>query len=393
MKLYDRLNFEIQQSKEDFRFNNIRNLESKQDVKLTINNEEFYNLCSNNYLGYASDLEVINQAKIGLDKYGVGPGAVRSISGTYDVHIEFEKKLAKFKGVEEVMVVQSGFVANTSLIPTITRDCDLIISDELNHASIIDAMRLSKAKKAIYKHNDMQHLLAIVKQNVAQIEGNIFIVTDGVFSMDGDIAHLDKINDIAKEYGCYTIVDDAHGEGVLGENGRGIVSHFNLENQIDIEIGTLSKAFGLVGGFIGGKSSLIQFLKQKARPFLFSSSLEQSICHAGIYVVEQMISNDTRIKNLWSNSHYLQQKFIADGYSIGNTKTPITPFMVYDESIATKMTEILFEKKILVSPIIYPTVAKSQARIRLMVNSMYTKQELDYLYEEIINSYKELTDA
>ncbi|WOO87682.1 glycine C-acetyltransferase [Mollicutes bacterium LVI A0039] len=391
MNLYQRITNELETSKQAKTYNNIKVLESPQGSEITIDGKPYLNMCSNNYLGFANDPMTVAAFKESADKFGVGPGAVRSISGTFSVHCEFEQRLAEFKGVEAVIVVQSGFQANTGLIPTITTADDLIISDELNHASIIDGVRLSKASRAVYKHCDMEDLRAVLTANVDNIKGNMFIITDGVFSMDGDIAPLDQINKLAKEFGAYTVVDDAHGEGVLGENGRGTVAHFGLEGQIDIEVGTLSKAFGIAGGFIGGKQELIEYLNQKSRVFLFSSGLDMGLCYAGLKIIDELERSDERNKILWENAKYLQEKFTNSGYSIGNTMTPITPFMVGSEEKATILTKLLFDEGILVSPIIYPTVAKGKARIRLMISSLHTKEQLDKTYEAVTRNYESLS--
>ncbi len=390
MDLYKRLEEELNTSKENKTYNNIKVLEGPQGSEIKINGENFLNMCSNNYLGFANDKLNIEAYKESADKYGVGPGAVRTISGTFKIHRDFERKLAEFKGVEDVIVVQSGFQANTGVIPTITTKEDLLISDELNHASIIDGVRLSKASRAVFKHADMEDLEKVLIENKDKITGNIFIITDGVFSMDGDIAPLDKINELAKKYGAYTIVDDAHGEGVLGPKGKGTVAHFGLEGQIDIEVGTLSKAIGIAGGFIGGKKSLIEYLNQKSRVFLFSSGLDMGLCYSGMKIIEEMEKDSSRVEKLWENAKYLQNKFTSNGYSIGNTMTPITPFMVGEEKIATELTKRLFDKKILVSPIMYPTVAKGKARIRIMISALHTKEQMDKLYEEITSIYSEI---
>lgn len=390
MNLYENMEHSLNISKKEKTYNFIKTLESPQGPTIKINGNNFLNMCSNNYLGFADDPITVAAIKESADKYGVGPGAVRSISGTFEVHTKFEKALADFKGVEDTIVVQSGFQANTGLIPTITTSDDLIISDELNHASIIDGIRLSKASTAIYKHRDMSSLQAILDEKKNTIKGNIFIITDGVFSMDGDIAPLDKINSLAKKYQAYTIVDDAHGEGVLGTNGEGTVAHFSLEGEIDIEVGTLSKAFGIVGGFIGGKKVLVEYLKQKSRVFLFSSGLDMGVCYAGLKILDEMKHNNNRIKKLWENAEYLQSKFTKNNYSIGNTMTPITPFIVGDESLATEMTAKLFEDNILVSPIIYPTVSKGKARIRIMISSLHSKEQLDHVYNKVTKIYEDL---
>ena len=388
--LYDTIKSLLKEKKESKRYNNIRLLESGQGSIIKVNGKDYLNMCSNNYLGWANDTITKDAIKASIDKYGVGPGAVRSISGSYDVHQQFEKRLAEFKGVEDVLVVQSGFTANTVVIQTLTTKDDIIFSDQLNHASIIDGMRLSKATKVVYNHCDMEDLRNKILLNKDSIKGNIFIITDGVFSMDGDIAPLDEMCKIAKEFGAYTIVDDAHGEGVLGKGGRGAVSHFNLEGQIDIEVGTLSKAFGLVGGFIGAKAEVIEYLKQFARPFLFSSSLEVGMCSAGIAILGQMEQSEERVEKLWSNAKYLQEKFVSDGYSIGLTTTPITPFMVGDETVATRLTNELFEEGVLVSPIIFPTVPKGKARIRIMLSSLHTIDQIDEAYKIITEKYNSI---
>lgn len=388
MTLDQKLQKELEDKKSNKTYNSIKVLSGPQGAIININNKKYLNMCSNNYLGFANDKITIDAFKESADKYGVGPGAVRTISGTFEVHRNFEEKLAKFKGVEATIVVQSGFQANTGLIPTITTGEDLIISDELNHASIVDGVRLSKASRAIYKHLDMEDLESKLIEASQKIQGNIFIITDGVFSMDGDIAPLDKINFLAKKYNAYTIVDDAHGEGVLGKGGRGTVAHFNLEGEIDIEVGTLSKAFGIAGGFIGGSKILIDYLNQKSRVFLFSSGLDMGLCYAGIKIIEEMEKSSDRVEKLWENAKYLQDKFTENGYSIGTTQTPITPFMIGDEATATKITEELFYSGILVSPIIYPTVAKGKARIRIMVSMLHNKEQLDEIYEVLTEAYE-----
>lgn len=390
MELYSRLKAELETSKQAKTYNYIKVLDSPQGSEIEIDGKQYLNMCSNNYLGFANDQITVDAVKESADLYGVGPGAVRTISGTFSVHRKFEERLAEFKGVEAVIVVQSGFQANTGLIPTITTADDLIISDELNHASIIDGVRLSKASRAVYKHCDMADLRSVLESKHEAVSGNIFIITDGVFSMDGDIAPLDEINKLAKEFGAYTVVDDAHGEGVLGAHGRGTIAHFGLEGQIDIEIGTLSKAFGIAGGFIGGKTELIEYLNQKSRVFLFSSGLDMGLCNAGLKIIDELEASDERVKRLWDNAKYLQTKFTDNGYSIGNTMTPITPFMVGSEENATTLTKMLFEEGILVSPIIYPTVAKGKARIRLMISSVHSKQQLDTAYEAIVRNYEML---
>lgn len=385
-KLWDRINEELDQRHSSKTYNNIKVLESPQGARIKVNGKTFLNMCSNNYLGFANDSDAIKGAQEFLTKYGVGSGAVRSISGTQQCHIDFENALAKFKGVEATILVQSGFQANTALIPTVTREIDAIISDELNHASIIDGVRLSKAKRYVYKHCDVDDLKIQIEKAKSEVEGVIFIITDGVFSMDGDIAPLDKIVELKNQYeDVYLVVDDAHGEGVFGSHGRGLVNHFGLDGQVEFEVGTLSKAFGIAGGFIGGKKELIDYLKQKARPFLFSTGLDSAMCGAGLVVVAKMTESDAQVKKLWENAKYLQSELKARGFNTWKTASPISPIIIGDEGMATEITKMLFERNILVSPIMFPTVAKGLARIRLMPSAVHTKEDLD----EAINAIEE----
>jgi len=389
--LENRINEELNQRKETNTYNNIKVLEGPQGAYVKINNQDFLNMCSNNYLGFASNKEVIAGGQDYMAKYGAGSGAVRSIAGSQQCHIDFENALAKFKGVESVIVVQSGFQANTALIPTIITADDAIISDELNHASIIDGVRLTKAKKYVYKHNDMEDLKAQIEKAKSEVTGIVLIITDGVFSMDGDIAPLDKIVALKEQYDdVYLAVDDAHGEGVFGDHGKGLVNHFNLEGRVDFEIGTLSKAFGIAGGFIGGKKEIIDFLKQKARPFLFSTGLDSAMCGSGLTVLKKMEASDTQVSKLWENAKYLQSVLKDKGFDTWKTVSPITPVIVGDEGKASLLTKALFEKNILVSPIMFPTVAKGLARIRLMPSALHTKEDLDKAVNTIYECAKEL---
>ncbi|MDL2212144.1 glycine C-acetyltransferase [Erysipelotrichaceae bacterium OttesenSCG-928-M19] len=390
-KLWKRMEDELNTRHESKTYNNIKILESPQGAHIKVNSQDYLNMCSNNYLGFANDKDVIKGGQDYLEKYGAGSGAVRSIAGSQTCHLEFEQALAKFKGVEDVILVQSGFQANTALIPTITTEDDAIISDELNHASIIDGVRLSKAKKYVYKHIDINDLQKQIEKAKQEVSGFILIITDGVFSMDGDIAPLDEIVKLKNKYeDVYLTVDDAHGEGVFGSHGRGLVNHFKLEGEVEFEIGTLSKAFGIAGGFIGGKKVLIDYLKQKARPFLFSTGIDSAMCGAGLAVVDKMSKSDDRVKKLWENAHYLQEQLQAKGLNTWKTASPITPVIVGEESMATDMTKMLFEENILVSPIMYPTVAKGLARIRLMPSATHSKEDLDLAISKIEKCAKEL---
>lgn len=390
-KFWNRINEELKTRHESKTYNNIKVLESPQGAKIKVGGREFLNMCSNNYLGFANDEKAKQGAIDYVNKYGVGSGAVRSISGTQQCHIDFERKLAEFKGVEDVILVQSGFQANTALIPTIITADDAIISDELNHASIIDGVRLTKAKKYVYKHADVEDLKVQIEKAKSEVTGIVLIVTDGVFSMDGDIAPLDRIVEVKNQFeDVYLAVDDAHGEGVFGSHGRGIVNHFGLEEKVEFEVGTLSKAFGIAGGFIGGKKELVDYLKQKARPFLFSTGLDSAMCGAGIAIVDMMTESDERVKKLWDNAKYLQSKLREKGFDTWKTVSPITPVIVGEEAKASDLTKALFEEGVLVSPIMFPTVAKGLARIRLMPSAAHTKEDLDIAIEKIEKCAKQL---
>jgi glycine C-acetyltransferase len=311
-----------------------------------------------------------------IDKYGVGPGAVRTIAGTMDIHLELERKLAAFKGVEAAIVFQSGFCANLAVIPTLTGEGDLIFSDALNHASIIDACRLSKAKVIRYEHSDMKDLRAKLAENASN-GGKKLLITDGVFSMDGDIALLPEIVELAKEFGVITAVDDAHGEGVLGKGGRGIVDHFHLHGKVDVEIGTMSKAFGVMGGMVAGSALLVDFLRQKARTNLFSSALTVPDVAANLAAVEIMEAGDEEVKKLWENGDFLKTALKAEGFYVGKSQTPITPVIVYETQVAKAFSAALFENGVFATAIVFPTVPKGTARIRAMVSAAHTKADLE----------------
>jgi glycine C-acetyltransferase len=367
---------ELDRMKREGLYGNIRTLESPQGATVKINGKEYLNLCSNNYLGFANDPRLREKVKSMIDKYGVGPGAVRTIAGTMDIHLELERKLAAFKGVEAAIVFQSGFCANLAVIPTLTGEGDLIFSDALNHASIIDACRLSKARVIRYEHSDMKDLRAKLAENAGN-GGKKLLITDGVFSMDGDIARLPEIVEIAKEFGVITTVDDAHGEGVLGKGGRGIVDHFHLHGKVDVEIGTMSKAFGVMGGMVAGSAVLVDFLRQKARTNLFSSALTVPDVAANLAAVEIMEAGDEEVKKLWENGDYLKSALKAAGFYVGKSQTPITPVIVYEAQAAKAFSAALFENGVFATAIVFPTVPKGTARIRAMVSAAHTKADLE----------------
>lgn len=379
---------EIEKLKHESRYNYIKVIESPQGAWLTIEGQAKLNLCSNNYLGLANHPEVVSFCIEGMKKYGVGPGAVRSIAGTHSLHIELERKISQFKEMEDTILLQSGFNANLAVIPTfLDSPDDAVISDELNHASIIDAIRLSKAKRFIYKHCDMDDLEEKLKQ--ASGSRRKIVVTDGVFSMDGDIAPLPKIAELCQKYEAILVVDDAHGEGVLGRKGRGIVDHFGLHGKVDIEVGTLSKAFGVMGGFVSSNYKVIEFLKQKARPFLFSSSLTIPDTLAAIKAID-VVLNSNLVEKLWENTYYFKEEMRKLGFNLGVSETPITPVMLYEEAVTQEFARELFKENVFAVPIFYPTVPKNKARIRVMISAVHTKEDLDFALEKFYKVGKKL---
>ncbi|MEW6031771.1 MAG: glycine C-acetyltransferase [Bacillota bacterium] len=371
---------ELRELHETSLYNDIRTLESEQGAWVVIGGRRVLNMCSNNYLGLAAHGRLKEAAKRAIDEYGVGPGAVRSIAGTMTIHEQLERELARFKKTEATVVLQSGFNANLATIPVLVGRGDIIYSDELNHASIIDGCRLSRAEIKPYPHLDLAALEEMLKAD-AGVEGRKLIVTDGVFSMDGDIADLPGVARLAEEYGCISMVDDAHGEGVLGSSGRGIVDHFDLHGRIDVEIGTLSKALGCVGGFVAGPTPLIDLLKQRGRPFLFSSSLTPAEAAANLEAVRLLEASDKLVLELWENARYFQGEMRRLGFDTGRTETPITPVMVGEADRAREFSRALFAAGIFAMAIGFPTVPRGKARIRVMISAAHTRADLDFALE------------
>lgn len=354
---------------------NIRTIDSPMDAWVTIDGRRLLNFCANNYLGLANHPRLREAAKQAIDRYGVGPGAVRTIAGTTTLHIELERRLAEFKHAEACITFQSGFTANLATVPALMGDGDLIFSDELNHASIIDACRLSKARTIRYVHNDIDDLRRKLTDN-AQFRRRL-IVSDGVFSMDGDIAPLDKLCETAEEHGAILMVDDAHGEGVLGKGGRGIVDHFGLHGRVDIEVGTLSKAFGVVGGLVAGKKPIIDWLRQRGRPFLFSSAMTAPDVAACIEAVNILQESDELVARLWENARTLRAGMQQLGFDTGHSQTPIIPLMLGEAPLAQEFSRKLFEKGLFAMAIGYPTVPMGKARIRVMNSAAHSKSDLE----------------
>ncbi|WP_114474450.1 glycine C-acetyltransferase [Halanaerobium sp. DL-01] len=377
----------ISDLKKEGLYNKIKTLESPQGAWLEINGEEVLNFSSNNYLGLANHKEIVKVAQDALNKFGIGPGAVRSIAGTMTLHNELEKKLAEFKKTEAVLTFQSGFNANLAVIPALVGREDTIISDELNHASIIDGTRLSGAEVKVYNHVDMKSLEEVLQSDC---KGRKLIVTDGVFSMDGDIAPLADIVELGKKYNALVMVDDAHGEGVLGSHGRGIVDHFNLHGEVDIEVGTFSKAIGTVGGCVAGSKVLKEYLKQQGRPFLFSSAVTPPDIAATIKAVEILQRDDKLVSKLWENGDKFKEKLKEAGFDVGHSETPITPVMIGDAKTAQELSDRLFEEKIFAQSIGYPTVPKGKARIRVMISAVHSSDDLEYAVEKFKKVGKEM---
>lgn len=358
---------------------NIRVIDSPMDAWVTIDGRRVLNFCANNYLGLANHPRLREAAKRAIDRYGIGPGAVRTIAGTMTLHVELERKLAEFKQAEACITFQSGFMANLATIPALMGEGDLIFSDELNHASIIDACRLSKARTVRYAHNDVDDLRRKLAEH-PQARRRL-IVSDGVFSMDGDIAPLDKLVETAEEHGAILMIDDAHGEGVLGRGGRGIVDHFGLHGRVDIEVGTLSKAFGVVGGMVAGKKPIVEWLRQRGRPFLFSSAMTVPDVAACIEAVDILRESDELVARLWENARLLRSGMQALGFDTGRSETPIIPLMLGEAPLAQEFSRRLFEKGVFAMAIGYPTVPMGKARIRVMNSAAHSKSDLEQALE------------
>jgi len=364
-------------------------LQGANEAIIVIDGKKIINLSSNNYLGFANHKNLIEASKKALDKYGVGAGAVRTIVGNMDIHEALDNRLATFKKEEAALVFQSGYMANVGVIQAVTDRGDLIISDALNHASIIDGVRLSRADKAIYKHNDMDVLEAVLNEK-RHLYKDVLIITDGVFSMDGDIANLPKIVELAKKYDCLTYVDDAHGSGVLGENGRGTVDHFNLHGQVDFIIGTLSKAIGVVGGYVSCSKEVKEWLLNLGRPQLFSTTITPANAAAIIASIDLLESTSEYSDQLWNNANYLKQLLNDLGFNTGHSQTPITPLIIGDEAMTIALSKALLEKGVFVSPIVFPTVPKGTARLRLMPSALHTHKQLKEAVDIIHETSKNL---
>jgi glycine C-acetyltransferase len=367
---------ELANLKEAGLYNRIRTLSSPQGAWLVVDGQRVLNFCSNNYLGLANNPHIVAAAQQAMDQYGVGPAAVRTIAGTMEIHKELERRLAAFKGVQAAITFQSGFNANLGTIPALVGRGDAIYSDELNHASIIDGSRLSRAEIIRYAHANASDLQRVLGETRGEYN-HALVVTDGVFSMDGDIAPLDQIYEVSKEFDTILMVDDAHGEGVLGRGGRGIVDHFRLHGKVDVEVGTLSKAFGVVGGVVAGDPLVVEWLHQRGRPFLFSSAMtvpDVAACIAALDILEE---STELVDKLWENTRFFKAEMKRMGFDTGQSSTPITPIMLGEATLAQQFSRDLFDAGVFAMAIGYPTVPQGKARIRVMISAAHSQEDLE----------------
>jgi glycine C-acetyltransferase len=382
MLVKERLSFlddELNELKRQHLYRELFVLQSEQKPVSIINYKKVVNLSSNNYLGLTTHPRVLNASRDAIDKWGAGTAAVRTIIGTMQLHQDLEDKIARFKGTEAAIVLQSGFTTNVAVNQSLmTSEEDFIISDELNHASIIDGCRLAKAQRRIYKHKDMKQLEEFLKEARAKKARRILVVSDGVFSMDGDIAPLPDIIELVEKYEAMFMVDDAHASGVLGENGRGTPSHFGLTERVHIQIGTLSKAIGAMGGYVASTLAMRNFLIHKARPFLFSSSHPPAVIAACMAAFDILVEEPQLIEKLWENTRYFKGKLKELGFDTGESETPITPVLIRDTAKTMRFSDRLFEEGVFAQGIGYPTVPRGKERVRTIITATHTKEELDF---------------
>ncbi len=367
---------EIAALKEKGLFRLPRVLEGEQRARAVFDKKALVNLSSNNYLGLATHPKLREAAKRAVDDFGVGSGAVRTIAGTMALHVELERKLARFKKTEAALVFQSGFTANAGTVSCLLGREDVIVSDQLNHASIIDGARLSRAEIKVFPHRDVDAMRKLLEES--KDARRVLVITDGVFSMDGDIAPLPDVVRVAKEYGAITMVDDAHASGVLGSNGRGTVDHFGLHGQVDIQVGTLSKAIGCLGGYVAGSRALIEYLLQRGRPILFSTSHPPAVTAVAIAALDILESEPELIERLWSNARFFKKGLQGLGFNTGISETPITPAIVGDGALAMKLSDRLFEEGVFAQGLAYPTVPVGAARVRTIVTAEHTEGDLSF---------------
>ena len=370
------LTTELDALKQQGLYRTLRVLEGEQKPKTTFDHRQVVNLSSNNYLGLTTHPLLRERALEATRRLGVGSGSVRSIAGTMDVHMELERRLAVFKNTEAVVVFQSGFAANAGTVAAVLSKDDVVISDELNHASIIDGCRLSRAAIKVFPHKDAAAARRIVSELPASQRK--LLITDGVFSMDGDLGALPALCDIAEEFGCIMMVDDAHASGVFGRNGRGTIDHFGMHGRVDIQVGTLSKAIGALGGYVAGSRALIEFLYHRARPFLFSTSHPPAVAAACIAALDVLEQEPQIIDRLWENTRFFKSGLQTHGFNTGLSESPITPVIVGDGALAMKLSDRLFQEGVFAQGIAFPTVARDKARVRTIVTATHTRDELQF---------------
>ncbi|WP_349410575.1 glycine C-acetyltransferase [Pseudalkalibacillus sp. SCS-8] len=388
MKGFEYLQNELDEMKSEGVFRELIPLETEQGSKVVIKGKEVIQLSSNNYLGLTDHPRMKQAALDAVEKYGVGTGSVRTIAGTLSMHEEFEQKLAEFKHTEASLVFQSGFTTNQGVLSSILTKEDVVISDELNHASIIDGIRLTKAARKIYKHVDVEDLERALKES-SDYRVRL-VVTDGVFSMDGNIAPLPEIVELCEKYDAILMVDDAHSSGVLGRNGRGSVDHFDLNGRVHIQVGTLSKAIGVLGGYVASTQALRDYLIHKGRPFLFSTSHPPAVTAACSAAIDVLLEEPELIDKLWDNAKFLKDGLRNLGFDTGKSETPITPVIVGDAALAHKLSDKLFDYGVFAQGIGFPTVAKGAARVRTIVTAQHSKEELQEALDAFEKAGKEL---
>ncbi|MCY9092603.1 glycine C-acetyltransferase [Bacillus mojavensis] len=387
-KEFEFLKAELERMKENHTWQDVKQVESMQGPSVTVNHKKVIQLSSNNYLGFTSHPRLIKAAQEAAQQFGAGTGSVRTIAGTFTMHQELEKKLAAFKKTEAALVFQSGFTTNQGVLSSILSKDDIVISDELNHASIIDGIRLTKADKKVYQHVDMSDLEKVLRKSMNYRMR--LIVTDGVFSMDGNIAPLPDIVELAEKYDAFVMVDDAHASGVLGESGRGTVNHFGLDGRVHIQVGTLSKAIGVLGGYVAGSKVLIDYLRHKGRPFLFSTSHPPAVTAACMEAIDVLLEEPEHMERLWENTHYFKSRLIQMGFTLTQSETPILPILIGNEGAAKQFSDQLLSQGVFAQSIVFPTVAKGKARIRTIMTAEHTKEELDQALDAIEKTAKEL---
>ncbi len=369
-------------------YRHLRILEDEQRAHTTFDHKSVVNLSSNNYLGLTTHPKLREKALKAIDDYGVGTGSVRTIAGTMDIHMELERKLAEFKKVEKVVVFQSGFAANAGTVSAILTKDDVVISDELNHASIIDGCRLSRATIKVFPHKDVDAARKIIKDLPASQRK--LLITDGVFSMDGDLGPLPGLCEVAEETGCIMMVDDAHASGVFGKNGRGTVDHFGMHGRVDVQVGTLSKAIGALGGYVAGNTNLIEFLYHRARPFLFSTSHPPAVVAACMAAIDVLMEEPQIIERLWENTRFFKEGLVRLGFNTGLSESPITPVIAGEGAKAMELSDRLFTRGVFAQGIAFPTVAKDKARVRTIVTATHTREDLQYALDQFEAVGKEL---